>query len=60
MASKIPRLGVKKNPYDLGVLNVIFCMIHLKYFEISQFNFCCYLSVTFGHYNTVDEQSWED
>ena len=27
-------------------------MIHLKYYEILQFNFCCFSSLTFGHYNS--------
>ena len=33
-------------------LNVMVCTIHLKYYEILQFNFCCFSSVTFGHYNS--------
>ena len=28
------------------------CTIHLKYYEILQFYFCCFSSVTFGHYNS--------
>ena len=28
------------------------CSIDLKYYEILQFNFCCFSSVTFGHYNS--------
>ena len=33
-------------------------MIHLNYYEILQFNFCCFLSVTYGHYKftTLDKQ----
>ena len=33
-------------------LNVMACSIDLKYYEILQFNFCCFLSVTIGHYNS--------
>ena len=33
-------------------LNVMVCFIDLKYYEILQFNFCCFSSVTFGHYNS--------
>ena len=33
--------------------NVMVCSIDLKYYEILQFNFCCFLSVTFGHYNSL-------
>ena len=29
------------------------CSIDLKYYEILQFNFCCFSSVTFGHYNSL-------
>ena len=33
-------------------LNVMVRSIDLKYYQISQFNFCCFSSVTFGHYNS--------
>ena len=33
-------------------LNVMVCSIDLKYYEILQLNFCCFSSVTFGHYNS--------
>ena len=29
------------------------CSIDFKYYEILQFNFCCFSSVTFGHYNSL-------
>ena len=32
-------------------LNVMVCTINLKYYEILQFNFCCFDLSTFGQYN---------
>ena len=33
------------------------CSIDLKYYDILQFNFYCFLSVTFDHITTLDKQS---
>ena len=36
----------------MGMLDVMVCSIDLIYYDILKFNFCCFLSVTFGHYNS--------